>query len=92
MNEGTERQFKDKIERMSFLIHKGTHYKVNDVVVVRPDGVEESEVEDLAFWTWKARILSIFMHEFMGVHEVFFRTEYFDQVPSSEGSCVAEQS
>ena len=35
--------------------------------------------------------MSIFVHEFMGVHEVFFCVEYFDQVPSSEGNCSAKQ-
>jgi len=61
-------------------------------VVVRLDGLEDSAVEDFEFWTWKARILSIFMYEFMGVYEIFFRTKYFEQVPSSEGSNLAEQS
>ena len=60
--------------------------------MVRRDGLEDSAVEDLGFWTWKARILSIFMHEFMGVHEIFFCAEYFEQVPSSEGSNSAKQS
>ena len=32
------------------------------------------------------------MHEFMEVHEIFFRAEYFEQVPSFEGSNLAEQS
>ena len=92
MNEESGHQFNDEIERMSFLIHRGTHYKMNDLVVVRPDGVEECEEMDHFSWTWKAKIMSIFVHEFMGVHEVFFRAEYFDQVPSSEGSCSAKQS
>lgn len=57
--------------------------------MVRLDGLEDSSVEDLGFWTWKGRILSIFMHETMGVHEIFFRAEYFEQVPSYEDSNLA---
>lgn len=72
MNEESGHQFKDEIERMSFLIHKGIHYKMNDLVVVRPDGVEECEEMDYLSWTWKPKIMSIFVHEFMGVHKVFF--------------------
>jgi hypothetical protein len=92
LNDITCIQFKEDIEKMSFLIYKGIEYRVKDLVVVRPDGLEDSSVEDLGFWTWKARILSIFMHEFMGVHEIFFRAKYFEQVPSPEGSNLAEQS
>ena len=77
---------------MSFFIHRGTHYKMNDLVVVRPDGVEECEEMDYLSWTWKAKIMNIFVHEFMEVYEVFFRAEYFDQVSSSEGSCSVKQS
>ncbi|KAG0572010.1 hypothetical protein KC19_VG061500 [Ceratodon purpureus] len=32
------------------------------------------------------------MHEFLGVHEIFFRAEYFEQLPTSEGSSEAKQS
>jgi hypothetical protein len=71
MNEESGHQFKDEIEIMSFFIHMGPHYKINDLVVVRHDGVEECEEMDYLSWTWKAKIMNIFVHEFMGVHEVF---------------------
>ena len=56
---------------MSFFIHRGTHYKMNDLVVVRPDGVEECEEMDYLSWTWKAKIMSIFVHEFMEYMKFF---------------------
>jgi len=60
-------EFKDEVERLSFLIHQGIKYKWNDLVVIRPDKFEEYK-EDLEYWTWKDKIVSIFMHEFLGVH------------------------
>ena len=32
---------------MSFLIHKGIEYRAKDLVVVKPDRLEDSAVEDL---------------------------------------------
>lgn len=78
LNDVISVQFKEEIEKMSFLIHNlGIEYRANNLVVVRPDGLEDSATKDLGFWTWKSRMFSIFMHEFIGIHEIFFCVEYF---------------
>ena len=87
LTEDTISEFEEEVEKLSFLIHEGTKYEVNDLVVIRPDGVQ-----DPGYWTWKGKIVSIFMHEFLGVHEIFFRAEYFEQLPISKGSNEALHS
>lgn len=92
LTEDTISEFNEEVEKLSFLVHEGTKYKVNDLVVIRPDGFEKIEVQDFGYWTWKGKIVSIFMHEFLGVHEIFFKAEYFEQLPISEGSSEALHS
>ena len=45
------------LKKISLSIHKRIEYMAKDLVVVRPDGLEDSPVDNLGLWTWKARIL-----------------------------------
>ncbi len=50
-------------------------------MVLRIDDIEGNVFSSFGDWTWKAKITSIFMQEFMGYHELFFQAKYFEQLP-----------
>ncbi len=73
--------FMEEVEKMSFLIFLDTKHHVHNLVVVQPrQYVGYFPLHELGYWTWKAQITSIFIHEFMGHHDLFFQARYFDQI------------
>ena len=67
----------------SLLLH-GQVYRVNDLVVIKPDGASSSHS-----WTWKAKVRKFFVHEFQGLKQVFFEGEYYVTIPSSTSMAMA---
>lgn len=59
-------------------------YRVNDLVVIKPDGPSSSHS-----WTWKAKVRKFFVHEFQGLKQVFFEGEYYVTIPSSTSVAMA---
>jgi hypothetical protein len=68
-------------EKMSFVVFNGIGYKAGDLVVLKIDYMQGNVFSLFGDWTWKAKITSIFMQEFMGYHELFFQAKYFQQLP-----------
>jgi hypothetical protein len=75
------KQFSTWTEKMSFVVFNGIGYKAGDLVVLRIDDMQGNVFSSFGDWTWKAKITSIFMQEFMGYHELFFQAKYFQQLP-----------
>jgi len=65
---------------MSFFIFMDTKHHLHNLVVVRLTICRILSLHELGYWTWKAQITSIFIHEFMGHHDLFFQARYFDQI------------
>ena len=73
LNEGTQDHFPNEYEKVSFVIFNGVEYRVGDHVVTRLDGQELDPLYTLdRRRTWKTKITLLFIHEFMGQHQLFF--------------------
>ncbi len=70
----------EEVEKMSFLIFMDTKHHVYNLVVVWLIICRILSLHELGYWTWKAQITSIFIHEFMGHHDLLFQARYFDQI------------
>jgi hypothetical protein len=57
---------------MSHEVFNGIGYNVGDYVLVKSNDMEDHTLNRLGEWTWKAKITSIFMHKFIGHHDLFF--------------------
>lgn len=80
LNDETSRQFHKDVEKVSFVIFRGTRYEVGDHVLARKDGTELHSLNTLDHWTYKLKITMLFIHEFMGHHRLFFHGRFYKQV------------
>ena len=68
------------MEKITFVIFRGTHYEVGDYMLIRKNGTELHSLDMLDHWTYKMKISILFIYKFMGHHRLFFHGRFYSQV------------